>query len=769
MPARPPIINDTESVHRTDTASLQQRIQELEGQLASHNVIATRLQLQYQVADILAGSETVAHALPQVLQTIATIKGWNIALAWVSVKHTLDHAFEWCQHSADTRFLGQHPALFDPTQPGSLQQRAMENRELIWLDQCTSLEDMPEITTASGIQLRNIVVAPLVCADQCYGVIMLVRDRCRVFNEDFRAMYRALGNDVGRFIQTRRYQLELQQSNARLSQVQRIGKIGYWEWNIATGRVFANDGAAAALQRPRNQLPRTLADYLALVPDTERGMVQALLEKARANPGETQHFEHPLLSSNKQVQIVRVHCQGQADQHGQVVRVSGSVQNITEQRRAEQRLLANEKLWEFVFRSSPVPGVITDNLTGELLAANEEFLKWVGLSAGAVIGRTTVDIGLWNSHPEREAVIGLARTWGRLRNHEIQHRIQGELRTVLINIEHIELDGRACLFTKYIDISDRKKLESALLHAGTAIEQAAEAIVLLDRNGYIIKANPAFTAITGYALDEAQDQPFDELLNSPSGRHIKGLFGALTHNLRPDTPWKGELWARRKDTTIFPQLISISAIQENQGGTGSYVVVFSDHSDRKRYEDDLKHLAMHDGLTGLPNRALLQEHLEHAVALGLRQRSNLAVLYTDLDLFKQVNDEHGHDTGDELLRQVAARLRVSVRDSDLVARLGGDEFVIVLQGLSSPHDTHRIASNIIRHMAEPFYVNGVVLRIGISVGIALFPQHAATTAELLRRADQALYHAKDKGRGAYVFWAHPPLADDHSTVIEAGG
>jgi diguanylate cyclase (GGDEF)-like protein len=146
----------------------------------------------------------------------------------------------------------------------------------------------------------------------------------------------------------------------------------------------------------------------------------------------------------------------------------------------------------------------------------------------------------------------------------------------------------------------------------------------------------------------------------------------------------------------------------------------------------------------------------------------MAVLYTDLDLFKQVNDEHGHDTGDELLRQVAARLRVSVRDSDLVARLGGDEFVIVLQGLSSPHDPHRIASNIIRHMAEPFYVNGLVLRIGISVGIALFPQHAATTAELLRRADQALYQAKDKGRGAYFFWAHPPLADDHSAVMEAG-
>lgn len=736
-----------------DTLALQQRVRELEAQLASHNVIATRLQLQYQVAGILADSETINQALPQVLQAIATIKNWTLALAWVSVKHPLDHTFHWCSDPADARFAQRYAQLLDTQDPNGLLQQAVRTREMIWLDQCSNPQHMPDLQTASKTELRNIVLAPLVCGDTCYGVIMLLRDRCRIFNEDFRAMYRALGSDIGRFIETRRVQLELQESNARLSHVQRIGKIGYWEWTLSTDQVFGNDGAAAALQRPRHQLPKSVKEYIQLVPETERAMVHNALQRACTHPHETQHFEHPFLSSDQQVQIVRVHCQGQLNEHGRVNRVTGSVQNITEQKRAEQRLQANEKLWEFVFRSNPVPGLISDNHTGEILAANEEFLRWTGLSAHQVIGRTTIEVGIWSSYEEREKTISLARTWGRLRNHEVQHLIQGELRTVLINMEHIELEGRACLFTKYIDISDRKKLENALHLAATAIEQAAEAIVLLDQQGQIIKANPAFTATTAYTLDEAMGQPFDELLNVPSGRHIRGLFSALTTGLQAGTPWKGELWARRKDGSVFPQLLSISAIQNPQGQALNYIVVFSDHSDRKRYEDDLKHRAMHDGLTGLPNRALLHEHLEHAVSLGQRQHSSMAVLFTDLDQFKQVYDMHGHDIGDELLRQVAARLRVCVRESDLVARLGGDEFVIVLQGLSCSADAQTISTKIVRHMSEPFYVNGLTLCIGISVGIALFPEHGQNTEQLLRCADQAVYKAKNVGRGAYVVWS----------------
>jgi diguanylate cyclase (GGDEF)-like protein/PAS domain S-box-containing protein len=424
---------------------------------------------------------------------------------------------------------------------------------------------------------------------------------------------------------------------------------------------------------------------------------------------------------------------------------------------AEQQLQASEKRWEFVFRSSPVPGLISDTTTGEILAANEEFLNWVGLPTDKVVGFTTIDTGIWSSYEEREKVIGLACDQGRLRNHEVQHVVQGELRTALINMEHIELGGRACLFTKYIDITDRKKLENALLLAATAIEQAAEAIVLLNQHGQIIQVNPAFSATTGYSLEEAMNQPFDELLNIPSGRHVRGLFSALTHNLHTGTPWKGELWAKRKNGSIFPQLLSISAIQNPHGQAQNYIVVFSDHSDRKRYEEELKHRAMHDSLTGLPNRALLHEHLDHAVSLAQRQHSTLAVLFTDLDEFKQVNDSHGHDTGDALLRQVAARLRVCVRDSDLVARLGGDEFVVVLQGLSCGTDAQTIAGKIINQLSQPFYVGGKKLCVGISVGIALFPKHGVTSDTLLRCADQALYKAKNLGRGAHVVW-YPALS-----------
>lgn len=746
--------SDEASSQHCSNAGLEQRIHELEAQLANHSIIATRLQLQYQVAGALANADNVDQAMPAVLQAIATIKKWNVALAWVSIKQPLDHFFQWCEAGADTDFIQKNPELFGHNNPASLLNQVMQTRQLVWLDECTSHEHLPVLTTQSGITLRNLVAAPLLCGDTCYGVIVLLRDFCRTFHDSFHSMYRSLGQDIGRFIEAQRYQLELHESNARLSHVQRIGKIGYWEWNLATGQLFGNDGAVAALQRPRNQLPRVIDDYLALVPEADRLNVRKGLDRARLNPHETQEFEHLLLSSSGERLVLRIHCRGQLSEQGLVQRVTGSVQNVTEQRRAEQRLQANEKLWEFVFRSSPVPGLISDNTTGEILAANEEFLRWAGMPASLVIGRSTIDIGLWHSYDEREKTIGLARTWGRLRNHEVQHLIQGELRTALINMEHIELDGRACLFTKYIDITHRKKLESALRLASTAIEQSAEAIVLLDEHGRIIRTNPAFTATTGYTLEEAANQAFDELLNIPSGRHIHGLFKALTHGLGQGSPWKGELWAKRKDGTLFPQLISISAIQSesNNHQASNFVVVFSDDSDRKRYEDELKHRALHDVLTGLPNRSLLNEHLEHALALARRTGDKLAVLFTDLDGFKSVNDEHGHDTGDALLIQVAARLRSCMRESDFVARVGGDEFVVVLQGLSVANDALPVAKKLIRRVSEPYAVNGRSLCVGISVGIALYPDHGSGMGQLLRCADQALYQAKDAGRGVYTLW-----------------
>src|SRR5690606_3002577 len=173
---------------------------------------------------------------------------------------------------------------------------------------------------------------------------------------------------------------------------------------------------------------------------------------------------------------------------------------------------------------------------------------------------------------------------------------------------------------------------------------------------------------------------------------------------------------------------------------------------RKDYEDQLKKLALRDSLTGLPNRLLLATQLGQALERAYREKTQVAVLFIDLDRFKMVNDEHGHETGDELLRQVAARLQSCVRASDLVARLGGDGFVVVLPGLALPHDAAMVADKIVTAAAQPFTIDELQLQLGASAGIALYPEHAEEAEALLRHADEALYRVKNTGRNGYAFW-----------------
>ena len=286
--------------------------------------------------------------------------------------------------------------------------------------------------------------------------------------------------------------------------------------------------------------------------------------------------------------------------------------------------------------------------------------------------------------------------------------------------------------------------------AATVFENSNEGIAVTDAQGRIISVNRAYCEITGYQPDEILGETHRLL---KSGRHDRSFYQAMWHTLLGSGRWQGEIWNRRKDGQVYPELLSISSVRDAQGAVSRYIAVFSDISRIKQSQQQIEYLEWHDPLTDLPNRRLICNHLSQAIELARRKDRKLALLCLDLDHFKDINDSFGHLTGDALLRLTAKRLRERMRSSDLVARLGGDEFIVLLEELEQSEHVPLIAEDIIALLQQPFRLdNGIDLQSGVSIGIALFPDHGQSAMELLQQADSALYQAKQQGRGRFAYF-----------------
>ena len=270
-----------------------------------------------------------------------------------------------------------------------------------------------------------------------------------------------------------------------------------------------------------------------------------------------------------------------------------------------------------------------------------------------------------------------------------------------------------------------------------------DAVMITDLNGRLTAVNNAFCEITGYGR-------IDVLGRSPkiiaSGRHGEDFFKQMWRQLREQGHWKGEIWNRRKSGEVFPQWLDLSVVCDDQGEPNHYVAVATDISLLKRSEAELEHLAHHDTLTGLPNRLLASTRLEHAIDAADRKRTQVAVLFIDLDGFKPINDSLGHASGDALLRKVAERLKSKVRASDTLARLGGDEFLVIAEDLHIRHDLEQVASKLRKALELPFYIDNHEIFVGASIGISQYPGNGNDADELMRHADVAMYQAKASGR-----------------------
>jgi diguanylate cyclase (GGDEF)-like protein/PAS domain S-box-containing protein len=305
------------------------------------------------------------------------------------------------------------------------------------------------------------------------------------------------------------------------------------------------------------------------------------------------------------------------------------------------------------------------------------------------------------------------------------------------------------LLGAYEDLNEARRIQEEMLLASIVYENSSESMMVTDAAGDIIAINPAFTRTTGYSRKEVIGRNA-RILNS--GHHDQAFFKKMWEELNTSGCWQGEIWDRRKNGEMYPKWLTINSAFDAEGRPFRRVALFSDITEQKKSEKLIWQQANFDTLTGLPNRRMFHDRLKQEIKKSHRGNRHLALLFIDLDRFKEVNDSLGHDKGDQLLNEAAQRLSNCVRETDTVARLGGDEFIIILAELEDTRGIDRIAQTILKSLASSFSLGGEMAYVSASIGITIYPEDALHADNLIKNADQAMYEAKSQGRNRYSYF-----------------
>ncbi len=288
--------------------------------------------------------------------------------------------------------------------------------------------------------------------------------------------------------------------------------------------------------------------------------------------------------------------------------------------------------------------------------------------------------------------------------------------------------------------------EENLRLAAKVFENVLEGVLVTDANACVLSINPAFVNITGYTAEDIIGKNPNTMR---SKFHNADFFREMWHQLSESGQWRGEIWNKRKNGDVFLAWQTISAVRNDEGKVTHYVSVLFDITERKRHEELVRYQAYHDILTGLPNRQLFHDRLTQMLLNARREGEMLGVMFLDLDRFKQVNDTLGHEAGDRLLCVVAKRLKTCIRKGDTVARLGGDEFVLLLPRIKQLRNLTALAEKILESMRVPAQIGEHELKLSTSIGISVYPSDGDKPDVLIKRADEAMYLAKQGGRNNY--------------------
>jgi diguanylate cyclase (GGDEF)-like protein/PAS domain S-box-containing protein len=432
---------------------------------------------------------------------------------------------------------------------------------------------------------------------------------------------------------------------------------------------------------------------------------------------------------------------------GGTVRILIAHEDISERKRAEWRVQFQAHLLASVEQA-----VIATDLAGKIIYWNRFAEKLYGWPAEEALGCNILDVTPTEISREQGAQIMVQLKMGKSWSGEflVQHRdgtpFSIHVTDSPIRDEKGELIGIIGIST---DISEWKKVEHALQFAGLVYQALGEAIMVTDDNNRLAAVNPAFLQLTGYAEHELVGLPLDAVL---AGENGDDFHDEMRHLLQKTGHWQGRIWCTGKDGKSRLQWLTLDTVYRQQGSVQNRVGMLSPVTDQKLAEETIWRQANFDLLTGLPNRTMFYDRLEYEIKKTARARLPLALMFIDLDHFKEVNDTLGHDAGDLLLKETACRLNSCTRRADTVARLGGDEFTVIMGELDDRESVERVAREILAKLAEPFSQETGDIYVSASIGITLYPEDATSMEALLKNADQAMYAAKGQGRNRYHYF-----------------
>ncbi|WP_417224543.1 EAL domain-containing protein [Amphritea sp.] len=478
-----------------------------------------------------------------------------------------------------------------------------------------------------------------------------------------------------------------------------------------------------------------------LQPGTPKEIIQTAID-AKCHYQKDRHSDHRLIQQTDNGNYYLC-SNSTTNETGEVwIRV-----DITETRRKEQEL----RKFSRALKQSPAAVVITD-INGIIEYINPKAEEVSGYSLDEVVGKrpslfSSGDLSPVNYQAMWQQMLSGQPWQGTFLNRRKNGSLYWEAATISAVRDSL---GQITHFVAVKeDITERRATEEQLRMNAAVFETTNEGIMITAPDATIISVNPAFSEITGYSSAEVVGKKPNMF---QSGKQKDTFYQNMWLSLEKAGSWSGEIWNKRKDGSVYPQWLSIAAVQNRDGLLEQYVAVFSDMTQRKNDEEQIRQQANFDALTSLPNRIMLKRELTQIHHRCDQAGCLCALLFIDLDRFKAVNDTLGHSVGDQMLQQVSLRLTSVIGENDLLSRFGGDEFVIVLQNLTDQEEAAIIAKQVIEILQPPFQLAGRTLYIGASVGISCYPNDSDSGEVMLRHADMAMYLAKDNGRNQYQFF-----------------